>query len=263
MRKLDHLPRDFWSRAAAARHRLLMLDYDGTLAHFHLDRMEAAPSADLLELVRRTATSRGTRVAIVSGRPIIELERLIGHLPVSMVGEHGWESKSAGGKIVRFPPAPACAEALARAAAAAASRGWDARLERKSAGIVLHTRGLPEAKARSMEAACSDTWGAEVARAGLLMRPAAGGIELRAPGRDKGTAVRELMAASPPGTLPVYVGDDETDEDAFAEGRSEGFGLLVSRAERPSQAAGRVSSVEDLTLLLEGWLELVEGGSRP
>jgi trehalose-phosphatase len=240
-----------------------MLDYDGTLAPFRLNRMEAAPSPELLELVRRAATSRRTHVAIVSGRPIDELERLIGGLPVSMVGEHGWESKPAGGEFIRVSPDAASTEALARAAAAAVSRGWEALLERKSAGIVLHTRGLPEEEVRRVERLCAEAWGAQIALAGLLMRAADGGIELRAPGRDKGTAVRELMAASPPGTLPVYVGDDETDEDAFAVVRSEGFGLLVSGVERPSQAAGRVSSVEDLTLLLEGWLELVEGGSRP
>ena len=260
MNRDSWIPPELWTRAAEAHHRLLMLDYDGTLAPFSINRDQAVPPRLLLDLLSKISTSRRTVVAVVSGRPIAELVSLIGHLPVRLVGEHGWETRLPGGRVFRHPLSSACGAALERAAVAVSAEPWSGRIETKRTSLMLHTRGLPHDEARQIESCCARLWTSAVAEDELRLSCVIGGIELRAPGRHKGTAVRELIAESLPGALPIYVGDDETDEDAFQEVRTTGFGLLVASEKRPSSASGRLRSIMEMTVFLERWLMLVEGG---
>jgi trehalose-phosphatase len=78
-----------------------------------------------------------------------------------------------------------------------------------------------------------------------------GGLELRAAGRDKGSAVRELLAEAPPGALLIYVGDDETDEAAFREVGPRGIALRVNRRPRPTAAHGTLASCAQVVRWLE------------
>jgi trehalose 6-phosphate phosphatase len=79
-------------------------------------------------------------------------------------------------------------------------------------------------------------------------------------GRDKGTALRELLEKSDPGTLAVYIGDDLTDEDAFREVRNRGFGVRLGRTERPSLARGRIESFEAMEEFLDRWRAILDEG---
>lgn len=255
---LDGIPRALWDAVRAAPHRLLMLDYDGTLAPFRVVRSEAEPPPGTLRMLHRLARSAGTTVAIVSGRPAREVEDLIGPLDVTIVGEHGWERRDPGGARSEDQPPEPVVQALARAARAAKARGWGGRLERKRASMVLHTRGLPEDAARRTVGEGEAMW-ADAARVpGLRLTPIHAGLELRASGRDKGTAARELIRRSPPGTLAIYVGDDATDEDAFAVVREAGLGIRIGADDRPSLAGARLAA-EDVPAFLARWLEVVEG----
>lgn len=252
------LPEPLWSRAAGAPCRLLMLDYDGTLAPLRVNRHAAVPPPDLLDTLRAIGSSGGTILAVISGRPVAELTRFLVDVNARMFGEHGWEARTAEGRVIRYPLPVACREALDQAAAAARAEPWGGRLEHKRTGLVLHTRGLAPGEARTIESACESLWEHSV-HGGLQLRRTDGGIELRARGRSKRTAVRELIAASPRGTLPVYIGDDETDEDAFDAVRSEGFGLLVASETRATRATGWLRSVDEVRVFLQGWLMLTQG----
>lgn len=256
---LEGIPRAAWEAARAAPHRLLMLDYDGTLAPFHAIRSEAVPPPDTLRLLHRLARRGDTTVAIVSGRPAREVEALLGPLDVTIVGEHGWERRDPGGARVEHHPPAAVARALARAAHAAEARGWGSHLERKRASIVLHVRGLPEDEAGRMARECEAMWSGAARTPGLRLSPVHGGLELRAAARDKGTAARELIARCAPGTLAVYAGDDATDEDAFAVVRDTGIGIRVGADTRASLAGARLPGVPDVTAFLARWLEIVAG----
>ena len=80
------------------------------------------------------------------------------------------------------------------------------------------------------------------------------GLELRHPGRSKGDVMRELLEEQPSGTISAYVGDDETDEDAFRALAGRGLAVLV--AEQPREtAAEHVIPHEGVGPLLEAWLE--------
>jgi trehalose-phosphatase len=265
------VPAALWSQVAAARHRLLMLDYDGTLAPLQIHTEAARPRPRLLNLVARIAAAgiegagtgggagragaapRGL-VAIISGRSLPDLERLVGRHRIILAGEHGWDVHWPGHAAVRHPLPEAAAAGLRRAAAAATAAGFARHLERKRCAVILHTRGLAPSHAEAMARACSSPWALEAAGGALRLDRIDGGVELRAATRDKGTAVLELVAAAPPGAAAVCLGDDVSDEDAFRAVAPYGFGLRVGPDERPSLAAGRLPTNDDVETFLAAWL---------
>ncbi len=255
-REFPGLPADFWARVAAASHRLLMLDYDGTLAPFEVDRAKAVADRAVLDCVRRLATNGDTRVVVVSGRPVRELLSLLGSLPIELVGEHGWEGIR-DGKGWQFPLLHRWSSPFAQAATAAISSGLGNHLERKRASIVLHTRGLSSSQAREVESFGIRVWAEIALRHGLRLMTASSGVELRVPGRHKGTVVRESVAGCSFGTLPVYVGDDATDEDAFREVRERGVGIRVAHEPRETEASGVLASCTEVGRFLLRWEAVV------
>src|SRR5436309_1007715 len=142
-RAVDDLPQRLWQEALAAPHRLLMLDYDGTLAPFRVARHEAVPSPGVVDLLRAIAAGGGTTLAIVSGRPADEVSRLVGPIEATLVGEHGWEARRPGGSLVRHPLTEELALALRQAAEAANSHGWCPRQ-----GSAQTRRGRTRTRAR-------------------------------------------------------------------------------------------------------------------
>jgi trehalose 6-phosphate phosphatase len=251
------LPRRFWERVCAADHRLLLLDYDGTLAPFRLAREEARPYPSVIPLLHAAGRDRRTTLAVISGRPLGELARFLSRLPALLAGEHGWDVRGRNRRITRHPLPRGVPAALKRAAAAAAVAGWGSLLERKRAALVLHTRGLPRRRAEDIAAACAGIWKREAGGPGLRLDPIDGGLELRASARNKGTVVRELMERSPRGTLAVFLGDDQNDEDAFREVLVRGFGVRVGPGKRPSLARGRIPSGRGVADFLRQWISVL------
>jgi len=250
---LHGVPTQLWRLVELARHRLLMVDYDGTLAPFVVDREHAWPHPRSLEWLRRIAEDGRTSVVVVSGRPLADLARLVGDLPVTLYGEHGWEQRAPDGSIVRPPLDRMVAAAIEEAERLALSLGAGDRIERKRSGLVLHTRGLSDADARALEQRCAEAWQG-LARLGLLrLDHINGGLEIRARQRDKGTVVLSLVSHAEPGTLAVFVGDDVTDEDAFEVVRDYGFGVRVGDDDRPSSAMARIATCEGVADWLERW----------
>jgi len=253
---LHGVPTQLWRMVELARHRLLMVDYDGTLAPFVEDRDRAWPHPRSLDGLRRIAQTGATSVVIVSGRPLADLERLVGDLPVTLYGEHGWEQRAPDGSIVRPPLERVVAAAIDEAERLARSHGAGERLERKRSGLVLHTRGLPAPEALALEQRCAEAWQG-LARLGLLrLDHINGGLEIRARQRDKGTVVLSLVSHAEPGTLAVFVGDDVTDEDAFEVVRDYGFGVRVGDDDRPSSAMARIATSEEVADWLDRWLQV-------
>jgi trehalose-phosphatase len=250
-----------WHWVAHAQHRILMLDYDGTLAPFVVDRLHAPPLERSIAAVSLLAASDHTSVAIVSGRPLDEFTHQVAGIPVTFVGEHGWERLDAEGTTVRRALDRLVVELLAQAERAARAAGLGDRLEVKRSSLVLHTRGLDVADATALEERAADVWRASSATGRLVLERMDGGLELRAHDRNKGTAALALLAETKPGTLGVFVGDDVTDEDAFEVVRDWGFGVRVGVSDRPTFALGQLPSVEAVAVFLEEWKRVVESGA--
>jgi trehalose-phosphatase len=132
--------------------------------------------------------------------------------------------------------------------------GFADLVERKASGVALHWRGLDPERAASARAAAERLWDAlPDAQGALRLLAFDHGMEFRGAGRDKGTAMRTLLEEAAPGTAAAYLGDDLTDEDAFAALAGAGLGVLVAATPRPTRAAARVDSPAAALAFLERW----------
>lgn len=249
--------------AAAARGpSLLALDYDGTLAPFRAERGEARAPDAVLAPLRRIAACPEARLAVVSGRPVADLERLLDLDPLpELHGAHGWERRRPDGTREDRALPEEAARALDGESARLEAAGNGARVERKRAGLALHWRGLGADEASALEARVAPRWRAFAARHGFALRPFDGGIELRRPGRDKGDAMRDLLAETPAGAAVAYLGDDETDEDAFRALEGRGLALLAAGAPRPTAADAAIAPAE-VAAFLECWADACAEAAR-
>jgi trehalose 6-phosphate phosphatase len=245
---------------AARRRRLLLLDYDGTLAPFCPDRQRARPYPGVPGLLDRIAAH--TRVVIVSGRAAAEVGILLGcRKRPEIWGSHGWERWLPGDPAPPTAPVPEPARlGLARALAAAAEVDGLASCERKPVGLALHWRGLEPAAAERLRRAVQPRWQRLLQASGLHMQPFDGGLELRVPGRDKGFAVATLLAENPGPVSVAYLGDDRTDEDAFTALGERGLSILVRPQWRPSAASIWLQPPTGLYALLRRWRDLPARG---
>lgn len=223
----------------------LFLDFDGTLVEIADGPDAITVPGGLAGALENLAARLGEALALVTGRSIDNLYDFIGPLPLHLAGSHGGHVLAPGGIPLReAAPLPApVAEALSSFAEANGLLH-----ERKPHGAALHYRARPELGDGARQFAAGLAQEHDLAtKAGKCV------IELVRPGADKGGAVDLLMQQSPfAGALPVFIGDDVTDEDGFAAcSRLGGFGIAVG--ERPSNAARySLASVKDV----HEWLEL-------
>jgi trehalose 6-phosphate phosphatase len=151
---------------------------------------------------------------------------LLGDVPYAVAGEHGSAIRHAPGAPVAHAPLPSLPEGWAEAAGALARAHPGALLEPKTHGVVLHYRAVPQA-GPALHAGLLELLDARPGTHVLLAAKMA--WELRPAGADKATAVAALMARAPfLGRIPVFVGDDVTDEDGMRAARAlGGVGLRV------------------------------------
>lgn len=185
---------------------LFFLDYDGTLAPIVDDPMQAVPHPEAPALL--TALAAAHPLWIVTGRYLRDLDALLG-LPLRAIGLHGAQEGAIGGRAESLVPAPARA-AIARL------RGTlpeidGLHVEEKGPTFAVHYRAVADEAAT---VAALRTW-SDDRSADIDVLFGKKVVELRPRGFSKGIAVRRLADAYPDRT-PLYLGDDVTDEDAFA-----------------------------------------------
>ncbi|HTW29308.1 MAG TPA: trehalose-phosphatase [Acetobacteraceae bacterium] len=204
----------------------LLLDMDGTLLDIAPtpDRVVVGPG--LLATLRRLRERTGGALAVITGRPIAEVDALLPDAPYAVAGEHGGALRRAPGGRVEHPELPVPAAAWLVAAEALVRQHSGTILEHKRRGFVVHYRANPTA-GPALHAALAALVPPSDARFELM--PASMAWEVRPRGVDKGRAVWRVMQAPPfAGRLPVFVGDDVTDRDGIAEALAMGgVGLLV------------------------------------
>ena len=255
---------EFFERLRTARRRALLLDYDGTLAPFRVERDQAVPYAGVRERLCALQAASHTRVVIISGRAARDLIPLLGIDPIPEIwASHGWEHRLAEGRI-EIPPMPESVETGLEAAADWAERqDWRERLERKPACLALHWRGLAEHEITQMRGLTKENWSALACRHELALRPFDGGMELRAPGRHKGHAVLAVLKEMNQDAAVAYLGDDLTDEDAFRALADRGLTVLVRPEPWPTAARAWLKPPEQLLAFFDRWLQLPAADDQP
>ncbi|MBO1076414.1 trehalose-phosphatase [Roseomonas marmotae] len=198
----------------------LFLDFDGTL-------IEIAPRPDavvvppeLPALLARLSAGLGGAVAIVTGRGLDVARQLTGAPPVGFACEHGTviDASGIGAAIPPLPEPAGPPDEWREAAAAFVAARPGMLLEHKNFGFVLHFRAVPE---RGEEAQAFLLRLAEGTHFQVI--PAHAAFELRPRGSDKGVATDWLMRHPPfAGRIPVFIGDDVTDEDGMRAARAHG-----------------------------------------
>jgi len=251
---------EFWERLQSARTSFLVLDYDGTVAPFHVVRMEAYPMAGVPDLISRIRDRTNGAIAVISGRPLSELTQLLDVPGIMMVGNHGYEFRFPDGNLKTRKPFYDQREGLFKALATSFRKGLISRIETKVASIALHTRGLPEDEALSMEKWAMENWTPIASLHNLEVRKFNGGVELRCPGRDKGSALKFILSRQPDDAFCVYVGDDETDEDAFRVLKGRVIGIKVGNPDVPTSATGFLPDTKAVKNFLQGWADLAPEG---
>jgi trehalose-phosphatase len=244
----------FFEHLRSAPSRALLLDYDGTLAPFTPDREHAFPYPEIPELVARIMRT-GTRVVLISGRPATELLFLSGiHPHPEIWGSHGAERLLPDGSYQVEPPSPDHQSALKAAAHSLNVCGFSSRVEIKAGGIAVHWRGLPPAERALMDAKIRNLFRSAIEDHGLHLLPFDGGLELRAPGKNKGDAVSAILQESGSEVAAAYLGDDQTDENAFRAIKGRGISILVRADPRPTVADMWLRPPEELGRFLRDWL---------
>jgi trehalose 6-phosphate phosphatase len=230
----------------------LLLDFDGTLVEI-AERPDAiVVDARLTSLIDRLSAALPGRVAIVSGRALDEIDRLIGAGSLAIGGSHGVELRLPDGRRSGPRPPAGLAQVVA------AMRELQAVhpllvVEEKPFGAALHYRTAPEA-----EAACRSLAAELAGRDGWALQEGKMVAEVRAAGQDKGAALRTLMREPPMlGTVPVFIGDDHTDETAFAAATELGGAGILVGPPRPTAALYRLDDVS----AVRAWLLQAAGES--
>jgi trehalose 6-phosphate synthase/phosphatase len=244
--------------ALASTERLLVaLDFDGTLAPL-VDRPEDARATERARsAIERLASDEETRVAIVSGRALESLSEVANPSAGTLLsGSHGVELQlDAGGVQVDLRDNElAKLERLGQIVEQVAATSPGAWIEHKPAGLALHTRQLSTADGAALQQDARAN--VETELVGITVRTGKAVLEFAVRESDKGeslTRLRQHVGA----TAVLYIGDDVTDEDAFATLDSEDVGVKVGQGK--SLAAHRVRSPDDVAELLERLADAREG----
>jgi trehalose 6-phosphate phosphatase len=229
-----------------ARVHALFLDLDGTLVNI-ATRPEAVVAGDGLRNLLGALTERfDGAVALVTGRTIESAETVLGGAIETIAGLHGFERRFEGAITRARDDLTAINAAIAEAHALVASGELQARIEDKTAGVALHYREHPSAASSVRRAAetLAEKHGLSVLEGKMV-------AELSFGVRTKGDALNAFMQEAPfLGRTPVALGDDVTDEHAFAAAfAGGGFGVLVGA---PKVTAARFALPD--TKAVSSWL---------
>jgi trehalose 6-phosphate phosphatase len=230
---------------------LLGLDFDGTLAPIVTDPEEAYADPDAVAALARLGQLIG-RIVVITGRSAETTVRLGGFRDheslksMMVLGQYGVERWDAASDTFRLPPDPkviALVEPELRRLLEQHDAS-DARVENKGRALAVHTRGLAD-PVGTLER-LSEPLAEFSHRHGLMLEPGRAVLEMRAPGMDKGKALRDVVAEMDAGQV-IFAGDDRGDLPAFQavkQLRDQGTpGLLVCSASEEEDALADISDV--------------------
>jgi trehalose-phosphatase len=242
-------------RLLSAARSVLMLDYDGTLAPFHIDRFAATPYPGVEDRLATLSALSRVRLVLVSGRSARELRDLLpANVKAEIWGSHGREQLKTDGAYQLFALDPVQQAALEQLGLEMSAHGFPETLEVKPASLAIHWRSFDGATQERIRALVHSIFARLKDTGGMQLLPFDGGLELRSTDRTKGTAVKEILAQEPPELPAAYLGDDLTDEDAFAAMGSGGYSILVRTEVRESWARFWVRPPAELLAFLDEWI---------
>lgn len=200
---------------SAAAHRLLLLDYDGTLVPYFTRPHQAVPTADVLALLTSLASQSGTDLVIISGRDRLTLEEWFNGIPVHLVAEHGiWVRAHGKSWETLKTPTGDWKPKLLSILETYADRLPGALIEEKEFSIAWHYRGADHDQGVALAREVTDALMGFTANIDVQVLQGNKVVEVRNAGINKGIAARYWLSRGSPDFI-IAMGDDWTDEDMF------------------------------------------------
>lgn len=246
----------FFSRLAKAPARILLLEYDGTLAPFRAQRDRALPYPGVPELLG-TIVASGARVIVVSGRALSELVPLLhmAHRP-EIWGTYGMERMQADGSYEPHPVSNEAVDALASTNAALLAAGLEDVLEVKPGAIAVHWRALSASLIRDIRSRVLTVWWSYNVSRWLALDEFDGGLEFRVRLTSTCHAIRELLDNIDTRASVAYLGGATSrSEDVFLGLKGRGIGVLVREEFRSTPADLWLHPPEEVVGFLVHWLD--------
>ncbi|MGC2161140.1 MAG: trehalose-phosphatase [Silvibacterium sp.] len=247
---------EFMERLSVASSSMLLLDYDGTLAPFQTDRSLAYPYPRVVPLLKSILACRKSRVILITGRPIAEMGPLLSPLHnIEIWGSHGLEHLLADGTYHQIAIAPKIAALLSQAKLWLTAAGLTPRTEIKPGGIAVHWRGMPDAEAERIRTHAQKGLSVFSEQPELELLEFEAGLEVRVAHPNKGDAVTSILDRLDHEAQVAYLGDDQTDENAFRVLNPRGLSILVRPEYRKTNAQLWLRPPEEMISFLEQWLK--------
>jgi trehalose 6-phosphate phosphatase len=226
----------------------LFLDFDGTVVDIAPQPQDVHVPPPLIATLAHVHEWLGGAAALISGRPISQIDRFLAPLQLPAAGVHGAERRGADGVLSVVAGAPL--DRVETAARALAQRHPRLLLEPKRGSLALHYRQAPE-----LENLCLDTMQSAVeASPGLTLLRGKMVVEAKPGGASKGLAIEAFMREAPfAGRMPLFIGDDVTDEAGFSTVQRLG-GIGIKVGEGPTVAWRRLRDPQALRQDLEAAL---------
>ena len=225
-------------------------DVDGTLAAIQSRPDEAFIPEPVRQTLQSLYTLSNGALALVPGRPIHELDMLAAPLRAPAAGVHGAERRGADGELHRVSLPASMGQELSAALHTAMAKWPGTQLETKGMAFALHYRRAVQYEDEVMQLAYSLVERFPT----LALQPGKCVVEIKPQGVDKGAAIQTFMGEAPfAGRIPVFIGDDLTDEKGFLAVNAL-QGISVKVGEGSSQARYRLKGVNEV----HAWLEQIK-----
>ncbi len=234
---------DDWPARVAAAETAFFLDVDGTLLDFKQRPEEVIADEGLRANLDRLHEDASGALALVSGRTIADLDRIMSPLRLPAAGTHGAELRFADGH--RELTQSTVLDEVRAVASGFVDEHPALWLEDKGASVAIHYRSAPE-----LSGEVADFLEGLVVQEGLMVQHGKMVVEVKSTLHNKGTAICALMRSTPfAGRQPLFIGDDLTDEHGFAAvNRLDGVSIKVGTGETTAQY--RLSSPSEVRALL-------------
>lgn len=250
----------FLEQVHRADDRVLLLDYDGTIAPFSADRDHVVPYSEVAALVQRLMKTCNTRVVLISGRPVRQFRSLAGFDPYPEIwGSHGLERLRPDGDLYQANIDSHVAEILNQAFAWLEAEGLAPLSEMKHGAVAVHWRGMSQREAQEARSCAYRVLSAFTGISDLSLSEFDCGLELRARRESKGDAVRTVLSEIGDEVPVAYLGDDLTDEYAFRALHGRGLTVLVRPTYRFTAAQVWIRPPEELSEFLTNWIRACGG----
>ena len=239
----------------APAHCAFFLDLDGTLVEIAQQPAAVQVASELPALIAGLYAAAAGAVALISGRPIADVDRLLRMPQLAVAGQHGAERRDARGHLHLYAVDDRALSHLRAQAQAWSVVHRGLLIEDKGLSLALHYRGAPELE-RALEALAHEA--VRATNGEFHLQPGKMVLEIKPSGRDKGRAISEFLGEAPfMGRMPVFVGDDVTDEYGFRAVNARG-GISIKVGEGSTDATLRLSNVD----AVHRWLRSVLASAR-